>query len=148
MCGLSHLAGKTSMNLFSCTMAHHHTLHWVYMPGWIRSFRDFGWDDEDLTNDLQEVQISRPVTFSCGAGQRRRCTEQNLARWKNWRTDSERYHQRLTRLPAEDCEFHPRSFEDAGGCCRCLHYILSCVSIFPFKKVHIKIIFVIFALEM
>ena len=37
-CGLSYLAGKTSMNLFSCTMAHHHTLHWAYVSGWIRSF--------------------------------------------------------------------------------------------------------------
>ena len=26
-CGLSYLAGKTSMNLFSFTMAHRHTLH-------------------------------------------------------------------------------------------------------------------------
>src|SRR5215510_7938912 len=32
----------------------------------IRSFRDVGWDDEDLTNDLQEVQISCPVTFLWG----------------------------------------------------------------------------------
>jgi len=55
-------------------------------PGWIRSFRDVGWDDEDLTNGLQEVQISRPVTFSCGEGQRRKCTGQNLAQWNNWRT--------------------------------------------------------------
>jgi hypothetical protein len=35
--------------------------------------------------------------------------------------DSERYHQRATRLPAEDCGSHPRSFEEAGGCRRCLH---------------------------
>ena len=35
--------------------------------------------------------------------------------------DSERYHQRPTRLPAEDCGFHPRSFEEAGGCRRFLH---------------------------
>ena len=34
------------------------------MPGWIRSFRDVGWDDEGLTNGLQEVRISHPVTFS------------------------------------------------------------------------------------
>jgi len=34
---------------------------------------------------------------------------------------SERYHQRLTRIPAEDCGFNPRSFEVAGGCRRCLH---------------------------
>ena len=61
--------------------------------------------------------------------------------------DSERYHQRPTQLPAEDCGFHPRSFEEAGGCRRCLHSILSYASIFPFKKVHVKIIFVIFALE-
>jgi hypothetical protein len=45
-----------------------------------------GWDEEDLRNGLQEVQISCPVTFSCGAGQRRRCTGQNLAQWNNWRT--------------------------------------------------------------
>jgi len=28
--------------------------------------------------------------------------------------------------------FHPRSFEEAGGCRRCLHWILSYASIFPF----------------
>jgi hypothetical protein len=27
-----------------------------------------GWEHEDLRNGLQEVQISLPVTFSCGAG--------------------------------------------------------------------------------
>ena len=85
-CGLSYLAGKTSINLFSCTMAHRHILHWAYVTGWIRSFRDVGWDEEDLTNGLQEVQISHPLTFSGGAGQRRRCTRQNLAQWNNWRT--------------------------------------------------------------
>ena len=85
-CCLSYLAGKTSMNLFSCTMAYHHTLHWAYVPGWNRSFQDVGWDNEDHTNGLQEVQVSSPVTFSCGAGLRRRCTGQNLAHWNNWRT--------------------------------------------------------------
>ena len=60
--------------------------YWEYVPGWISSFRDVGWDDEDHTNGLQEVQISRPVTFSCGAGLRRRCTGQNLTHWNNWRT--------------------------------------------------------------
>ena len=35
--------------------------------------------------------------------------------------DSERYPQRPTRLPAEDCAFHPRSFEEAGGFRRYLH---------------------------
>jgi len=69
-----------------CTMAHRHPLHWAYVPGWIRSFRDVGWDDEDLMNGLQEVQIPPPMAFSCEAGQRRRCTGQNLAQWKNWRT--------------------------------------------------------------
>ena len=83
-------------------------------------------------NGLQEVQNSRPVTFSCGAGQRRRCTGQNLAQWNNGGPDSERYHQRPTRLPAEDCGFHPQSFEEAGGCRRCLHWILSYGSIFRF----------------
>ena len=48
--------------------------------------------------------------------------------------DSERYHQRPIRLPAEDCGFHSRSFEEAGGCRRCLHWILSYAPIFPFKK--------------
>jgi hypothetical protein len=48
----------------------------------IRCFRDVDWD-EDLTNDLQEVQISRPITFSCGAGQRRRCAGQNFTQWNN-----------------------------------------------------------------
>src|SRR5215469_5171456 len=84
-CGLFYLAGKTSMNLSSCMMVHHYTFHSAYVPGWIRSFRDVGWDDEDLKNGLQEVQISCPVTFSCGGGQRRRCTGQNLAQWNNWR---------------------------------------------------------------
>ena len=51
-CGLSYLAGKTSMNLFSCMMLHRHTLHWAYVPGWIRSFWGVGWEGEDLTNDL------------------------------------------------------------------------------------------------
>jgi hypothetical protein len=32
-------------------------------------------------------------------------------------------------------------------CHRCLHWILSYASIFPFKKVHVKIISIIFALE-
>ena len=36
--------------------------------------------------------------------------------------DSERYHQRPTRLPAEGCGCLPRSFEEAGECRRrCLH---------------------------
>ena len=61
--------------------------------------------------------------------------------------DSERYHQRPTRLPAEVCGFHPQSFEEAGGCHRCLHWILNYGAIFPFKKVHVKIIFIFFALE-
>jgi len=65
-CSLSYLAGKTSMNVFSCTMAHRHTLHWACVSGWIRSFWNVGWDDEKLKNGLQEVQISHPVTFSCG----------------------------------------------------------------------------------
>ena len=61
--------------------------------------------------------------------------------------DSERYHHHHTWLPAEDCGLNPQLFEKAGGCCHCLHWILSYASIFPFKKVHVKIIFVIFALE-
>jgi len=61
--------------------------------------------------------------------------------------DSERYHQRPTWLPEEDCGFHPRSFEEAGGCRRCLHWISSYASIFPLKKVHVEIIFVTFALK-
>ena len=44
-CGVWYLAGKTSMNLFSCTMAHRHILHWAYVSGLIRSCRDVGWDD-------------------------------------------------------------------------------------------------------
>jgi hypothetical protein len=62
--------------------------------------------------------------------------------------DSEGYHQRPTRLPAEDCAFHPRSFEEADGCRRRLHWILSYEPIFPFKKVHVKINFLILPLEM
>ena len=32
----------------------------------------------------------------------------------------------------------PGRFEEAGGCRRCIHWILSYTSIFPFKKVHVK----------
>ena len=67
--------------------------------------------------------------------------------WTIGGPDSGSYRQRPTWLPAEDCRFHPRSFEEAGGCRRCLHWILSYASIFQFRKVHVKIIFVIFALE-
>jgi hypothetical protein len=56
----------------------------VYVPGWIRSFQDIDWDNEDLTNGLQEVQISCRRTFFCGAGQKRRCTEQILTQWDDW----------------------------------------------------------------
>jgi hypothetical protein len=61
--------------------------------------------------------------------------------------DSERYHKRPTRFPAEHCGFHPRSCAEAGGYRRCLHWILSYVYIFQFKKVHVKIISIMFALE-
>jgi len=91
------------------------------MPGWIRGFWYIGWDDKDLTNGLQEVQISRPVPFSCGAGQRGGVPGKTSHNGTIGGSDSERYHQRPTRLPAEDCGFHPRSFEEAGGCHRCLH---------------------------
>jgi hypothetical protein len=40
------------------------------VPCWIRSFRDFGWDGEDLRNGLK-VQISHPVTFPVGLGKGR-----------------------------------------------------------------------------
>ena len=122
------------MNLFSCTMAHSHTLHWAYVPGWIRRFRDVGWDDEDFTNGLQEVQISRPGIFSCIAGQRRRCTGQNLAQWKNWRTGFGTLSPTSHTTSAEDCGFQTQSFEEDGGCRRCLHWILSYGSIFRFIK--------------
>ena len=68
--------------------------------------------------------------------------------WTFGGPDSESYQQRPTWLPAEGCGFHPRSFEEAGGCRRCLHWILSYASIFIFSKVHVKIIFFIFTLEM
>ena len=77
----------------------------------------------------------------------RRCTGQNLHNGKIGESDSEWCHQRPTRLPAEDCGFHPRSCEEDGGCRRCLHWILSYATIFPLRKVQAKIIFVIFALE-
>jgi len=35
--------------------------------------------------------------------------------------DSGSYHQRPTRLPAEDCGLHSRSFEEAVERRRCLH---------------------------
>jgi hypothetical protein len=63
-------AGKTSATVFSCRMVHHLTLQIPYVRGWIRSLRDVGWDDTDLTNGLQEVQISHPVTFPVGLGKR------------------------------------------------------------------------------
>ena len=56
----------------------------------------------------------------------------------------------ITKVPhdfLQNCGFHPRSFEEDGGCRRRLQRMLSYASIFPFKKVHVKIIFVIFALE-
>jgi hypothetical protein len=34
------------------------TLQMPYVCGWMRSFRDVGWDDADLMNGPQEVQIS------------------------------------------------------------------------------------------
>jgi hypothetical protein len=37
----------------------------------------------------------------------------------------ERYRSRPTWLPAVECGFHPRSFEEDGGCRRCLHWILT-----------------------
>ena len=43
--------------------------------------------------------------------------------------------------------FHPRSFEEAGGCRPCLHWILSYTSILPFEKEHVKIVLAFFALE-
>jgi hypothetical protein len=54
-------ARKTSTTLFSCRMVHRLTLQMPYLLGWMRSFRDVGWDDADLTNGLQEVHISQPV---------------------------------------------------------------------------------------
>jgi len=39
------------------------------------------------------------------------------------------------------CGFHPRWIEEDGVCCRYLRWILIYTSIFPFKKVHVKIIF-------
>ena len=69
-----------------------HTVHrmlkkktWIFARGNPITCRSWhvGWDDEDLKNGLQEVQISRPVTFSCGATRRTKCTGQNLAQWNN-----------------------------------------------------------------
>jgi hypothetical protein len=122
-------------------------LHWTYVPGLIRSFRDVGWDDEDLTNGLQQVKISGPVTFSCEARQRRRCTGAKPLTMEQLK---ERIQNVNTNVPHDFLQktgFHSRSFEEAGGCRRCLHWILSYACIFPFKKVHVKTIFVTFALE-
>jgi hypothetical protein len=121
---------------FSCTMAQRHILHWAYIPGWIRSFRDVGWDDEDLKNGLQELQISRPVTFSCGAGQRRRCTGQNPAQLNNWRT-----------VPHDFLLKTVHSIPGRWGSCwmspvHKLNFKL------PFKKAHLKISFLTVILEM
>jgi len=74
-------------------------------------------------NGLQEVQVSRPVTifFSVRLGKGRVVPGKNLHNGTIGGPYSERYHQRPTRLSAEDFGFHPRSFEEAGGCRRCLH---------------------------
>jgi hypothetical protein len=58
-----------------------------------------------------------------GLGKGRGVPDKNSHNWITGGPDSEGYHQRPTRLPAEDCRFHPRSFEEAGGCRRCLHLI-------------------------
>jgi hypothetical protein len=57
----------------------------------------------------------------------------------------DRIRQVITNVPHDFLQ--KRSFEEDGGCCRCLRWILSFASIFPFKKVHVKIILFIFALE-
>jgi hypothetical protein len=117
------------------------TLQMPYMRGWMRSFEDVGLDEVDLTNYPQEIQISHPVTFSRGAGQRMRCTIQILAHWKNWKPGFGTLSPCPTQLPPEDCEFHPLPFEEICGPHKCLHWNLSYASIL--YNVHIQIISII-----
>jgi len=77
--------------------------------------------------------------FPVGLGKRGSVPGKTSHNGKTGGPDSERYHQRPTRIPAEDCAFHPQSFEEAGGCRRYLHWILSDASIFQFKKIHEKL---------
>jgi hypothetical protein len=117
------------------------------MPGWIRNF----WALAGTTRTSRMAwKKSRshalwicPVGLSKGGGVPGKTVHNGTTGGQ----DSERYHKRPTRLPAEHCRFHPRSCAEAGGYRRCLHWILSYVYIFPFKKVHVKIICIVFALE-
>ena len=94
----------------------------------------FGWNEEEFTNGLQEVQISRTVIFSCGTVRKRRCTGKIPHKGTIGVPYSECNHKRPKRLPAEGCGFHSLSFEEAGGCRHCLYWILNYTFILPFKK--------------
>ena len=107
----------------------------------------FGWDEDECTNGLLEVQISRPVIFSCGAVRKRKCTCKTSRKGTIGVSYSERNHKRPKRLPAEGCGFHSLSFEEAGGCRLCLYWILNYTFILPFKNVHVYVTFAFVALE-
>ena len=62
------------------------------MPGWIRSFRDVGWEDEELKKVMQEVQISRPVTFPVGLGKGGGVAGKTSHNGTTGGSESERYH--------------------------------------------------------
>jgi hypothetical protein len=117
------------------------------MPGWVRTF----WALAGMTRTSRMAwKKSRshalwivPVGLSKGGGVPGK-TAHNVTIGG---PDLERYHKRLTWLPAEHCGFHPRLCAEAGGYRRRLHWILSYVYIFLFKKVHVKIISIMFALE-
>ena len=76
-----------------------------------------------------------------GAGLRRRCTGQNITHWNNWRTGFGKLSPTSHMTSCRRLWIPSPVVWEAGGCCRCLRWILSYASIFPFKKVHVKIIF-------
>jgi hypothetical protein len=97
------------------------------------------WDDADLTNDLQEVQISHCdfLLWGCAKDEvyhtKPRTLEKLEARIQHVITNVPHNVHRKT-------GFHPRSLEETDGRHRCLHWILRYASVFPFNNVHIKLI--------
>jgi hypothetical protein len=111
------------------------------VPAWLD--QKFLWRRRPHEWPARSPDLTTCDFFSVGLGKGRGVPGKNLHSGTIGGPYSERYHQRPTRLSAEDCGFHPRSFEEAGRCRQCLYLILSYASIFPFKMVHIKIIFYI-----
>jgi len=68
------------------------------------------------------VWLDQKLLFPVGLGKEGGVLGKTLHNGTIGGPDSERYHQRPTRLPAEGCGCLPRSFEEAGECRRrCLH---------------------------